>query len=153
MFKNAPVRRGAFAMNTNSAFRRGSYSDNPFWYEQFDLRQIIKLRSGELIVEFDVVYNCSVYVTTMKAMSFQDDNPSLPFDNFKNHYLLVFDLTSMQDGTEKCHSIKLVGVPLRRELNFTFAPEHVPELNDLGNESHPLQLTRFVLLEKTLFNG
>ena len=50
MFNNAPVRRIAFAMNTNSAFRGGSYTDNPFCYEQFDLRQIRKLRSGQSIV-------------------------------------------------------------------------------------------------------
>ena len=38
-FKNAPVRRIALAMNTNSAFT-GSYTQKPFWYRQFDLRQI-----------------------------------------------------------------------------------------------------------------
>ena len=39
IFRNAPVRRVAIAMNTNSAFT-GSYTENPFWYQQFDLRQI-----------------------------------------------------------------------------------------------------------------
>ena len=38
IFNNAPVRRIAIAMNTNSAFFR-SYNENPFWYQQFDLRQ------------------------------------------------------------------------------------------------------------------
>ena len=37
IFNNAPVRRIAIAMNTNSAFT-GSYTENPFWYQQFDLR-------------------------------------------------------------------------------------------------------------------
>ena len=35
-FNNAPVRRIAIAMNTNSAFA-GSYTENPFWYQQFVL--------------------------------------------------------------------------------------------------------------------
>ena len=39
IFNKAPVRRIAIAMNTNSAFT-GSYSENPFWYQQFELRQI-----------------------------------------------------------------------------------------------------------------
>ena len=39
IFNNAQVRRIAIAMNTNSAFT-GSYTENPFWYQQFDLRQI-----------------------------------------------------------------------------------------------------------------
>ena len=32
IFNNAPVRRIAIAMNTNSAFTR-SYTENPFWYQ------------------------------------------------------------------------------------------------------------------------
>ena len=47
----------------------------------------------------------------MKAMNFQDDIPSIPIDDFKDHYVLVFDLTSMQDATENCHYPELVGEP------------------------------------------
>ena len=45
IFNNAPVRRIPIAMNTNSAFT-GSYTENPFWYQQFDLRQIRILRGS-----------------------------------------------------------------------------------------------------------
>ena len=114
-------------MNTNSAFT-GSYTENPFWYQQFELRQITILGGGQPIVDFDAADNCRLYVTTMKAMNFQDDIPSIPIDNFKDHYVLVFDLTSMQDATEKCHYPELVGEPLRLELYFTFPLEHVTEL-------------------------
>ena len=38
IFNNAPIRRVAIAMNTNSAFT-GSFTEDPFWYQQFDLRQ------------------------------------------------------------------------------------------------------------------
>ena len=127
IFNNAPVRRIAIAMNTNSAFT-GSYTENPFWYQQFDLRQIRTLRGGQPIVDFDAAVNCRLRITTMKAMNFQDDIPSIPIDNFKDHYVLVFDLTSMQDATENCHYPELVGEPLRLELNFTFPREHVTEL-------------------------
>ena len=122
-FNNAPVRRIAIAMNTNSAFT-GSYTENPFWYQQFDLRKIRILRGCQPIVDFDAADICRLYVTTMKAMNFQDDIPSIPIDNFKDHYVLVFDLTSMQDATENCHYPELVGEPLRLELNFTFPLEH-----------------------------
>ena len=46
IFRNAKVRRFAIAMNTNSAFF-GSYTENPFWNQQFDIRQIKKLRGGQ----------------------------------------------------------------------------------------------------------
>ena len=95
-------------MNTNSAFT-GSFTENPFWYQQFDIRQILTLRGGQPIVDFDTADNCCLYVTAMKAMIFQDDIPSIPIDDFKDHYVLVFDLTSMQDATENCHYPELVG--------------------------------------------
>ena len=74
IFNNAPVRRIAIAMNTNSAFT-GSFTENPFWYQQFDLRQIRILSGGQPIVDFDATDNCRLYVTTMKAMNFQVDIP------------------------------------------------------------------------------
>ena len=126
-FDKAPVHRIAIAMNTNSAFT-GFYTKNPFWYQQFDLRQIKILRRGQPIVDFDAADNFRLYVTKMKAMNFQDDNPSIPIDNFKDHYVLVFDLTLMQVDTEKCQYPEFVGEPLRLELNFTFSLEHVTEL-------------------------
>ena len=36
----------------------------------------------------------------MKAMNFQNDNPSTPIDIFEDHYVPVFDLTSTEDATE-----------------------------------------------------
>ena len=65
-FSKAPVRGIAIAINTNSAFTR-SYSGYPFWYQQFDLRQMRLLRGGQPIVDFDAADNCRFYVTTMKA--------------------------------------------------------------------------------------
>ena len=94
IFSKAPIRRIAIAMNTNSAFT-GSFTENLFWYQQFDLRWIRILRRGQPNVDFDTADNCRLYVTTMKAMNFQDDIPSIPIDDFKEHYVLVFDLTSL----------------------------------------------------------
>ena len=68
----------------------------------------------------------------MKAMNFQDDIPSILIDKFLDNYVLVFDLTSMQDAAENCHYPELVGEPLMLELNFSFPLEHVTELILLG---------------------
>ena len=64
-FNNAPVRQIAIAMNTHSAFT-GSYTKNPFCYQQFDFKQIRILRSGQSIVKFDAAGNCRLHFTTMK---------------------------------------------------------------------------------------
>ena len=127
IFSDAPIRRVTPAMNTNSA-STGSFTENPFWYQQFDLREKRKLRGGQPIVDFDTADKCRLYVTTMKAMNFQDDIPSIPIDDFKDHYVLVFDLTSMQDATENCHYPELVGEPQRLELKFTNLLKNVIEL-------------------------
>ena len=142
IFNNARIRRVAIAMNTISAFTASS-TENPFWYQQFDLRQIKILRGGQPIVEFDTADICCLYVTTMKALIFQDDIHSIPMHVFKDHYVLVFDLTSMQDATENCHYLELVGEPLRLELNFTQPLENVTELIVLGERMSPVAVDRF----------
>ena len=149
IFNNAPIRRIAIAMNTISAFT-GSFTENPFWYQQFDLRQIRILRGGQPIVDFDTADNCRLYVTTMKAMNFQDDIPSIPIDDFKDHYVLVFDLTSMQDATENCHYPELVGEPLRLELILTNPLENVTELIVLGERMSSVAVDKFGVVGKNV---
>ena len=74
IFNNAPVRRIAIANITNSSFNDFCI-ENPFWYQQNDLRQIRILRGRRPIVDFGAADNYCLYVTTMKAMNFHGDNP------------------------------------------------------------------------------
>ena len=82
-------------------------------------------------------------------MNFQDDISSIPTDNFKYQYVLVFDLSSMQDATQNCHYPELVGKPLRLELNFTFPPEHVTELIVLRERMFSVAVDKFGVVGKT----
>ena len=149
IFNNNPIGRVAIAMNTNSALA-GSFTENPFWYQQFDLRQIRILRGGQPIVDFDTADNCRLYVSTMKAMNFQDHFPSIPIDDFKDHYVLVFDLTSMQAATENCHYPELVGEPLRLELNITQPLENLTELIVLGERMSSVAVDKFGVVGKNV---
>ena len=86
-------------------------------------------------------------------MKFQDDIPSIPIDDFKDHYVLVFDLISMQDATESCHYLELVGEPLRLELLlFTLLKTLLNSLYWV-NECRQLQLTSLALFERMCKNG
>ena len=123
-FSTATFRRIAIAMNTNSAFT-GSCTENRFCYLQFDLRQNGITRGSQPIVDFDGAYNCRLNVTTKKGMNFQNDVPSIPIVDFKDHYVLMFDLTSMQETTESCHYPKFNGESLRLKLNFIFSLQHL----------------------------
>ena len=86
----------------------------------------------------------------MKATNFQDDIASIPIDICKDHYVLVFDLTSMQEATENCHCSELVGEPLRLELNFTFPLEHVTELIVLGELKSSVAVDKFGVVAKNI---
>ena len=86
----------------------------------------------------------------MKAMNFQDDIPSVPIDDFEDHYVLVFDLTSLQDATENCHYPELVGEPLRLELNFPNLLENVTELIVLGERMSSVAVDKFGVFEKNV---
>ena len=97
----APVHPVAVAMNTNTAFSE-LYSENIFWYQEFSLKNFRRLRGGQLIVDLDAADKYCSYVTTLNSMNFQDDIPSIPIDNFKDHFVLLFDLTAMLDATERC---------------------------------------------------
>ena len=149
IFNNAPIHRIANAMNSNSAFA-GSFAENPFWYQQFNPRDIRILRGGQPIVHNDTTDNCRLYVTTMKTMIFQDDIPSIPVDNFKDHYLLVFDVTSMQDATEHCHYPDLFGEPLRLELYFSSPLEKFTEVIVLDECMSSVAVDNFGVVGKNL---
>ena len=126
-FNDAPVRGIAHAKNTNSSFTK-SYTENPFWYQQFEIRQIRILGGNQPIVDFDTADKFRLYVTTIKAMNFRGNLPSTSNKKFKDHYVLVFALISMQDAAKNCHYPELVGEPLILDINFTFALGNVIEL-------------------------
>ena len=149
IFNNALIHRIAIAMNSNSAFT-GSFAENPFWYQQFNLRDIRLLRGGQPFVHHDTTDNCRLYVTTIKSMNFQDDNPSNPVDNFKHHCVLVFDLTSMQDATEHCHYLELIGESLRLELYFSSLLENVTEIIVLAKRLSSVAVDKFGIVGKNL---
>ena len=105
---------------------------------------------GQPIVDFDTADNFRLYVTTMKAKNFQIDIPSIPINDFKDHCVLVIDLTSMQDATENCHYLELVGEPPRLELNFTNPLENVTELLVLGERMSSVAVDKFGVVGKNV---
>ena len=102
IFNNARIRKVAVAMNTNSAVAE-SFHENLFSYQQFHLRELRIIWGGRAFVSLDTTSPCRPYVTTMKAMQFNEDFPALSMEDFQNHYILVFDLTSLQDAAEQLH--------------------------------------------------
>ena len=76
----------------------------------------------------------------------QDGNPSVLSDNFKHHFVLVFDLTLIQDATENCHYPKPVGQSLMVEPDFTFPLEPATELIVLGERKCSVAVDKVVIV-------
>ena len=68
----------------------------------------------------------------MKEMNFQDDVPSIPIDDFKNQYVVVFDLTWRQDANKNCHYPEAIAEAIRLELNFSHLLQNFTEPIVLG---------------------
>ena len=149
VFNNAPIRRIAIAMNTNSAFT-GHFQENPFHYRKFGLRELRIVRGGRAVVSIDTTNNCRAYVTTMKAMNFNEEIPALPNDFFTDHYVLVFDLTSLQDAGENVHYPELSGESLRLEMFFERPLTNVTELIVLGERISTVKVDQFGTVAKNV---
>ena len=150
VFNDAPIRRIAEAMNTNSA-AAGSFREIFFNYEQFHLRELRIIRGGRAIISLDTTSPCRPYVTTMKALQFNEDFPALLMEDFQNHYIVVFDLTSLQDAAEHLHYPELSGESLRLEIFFQLPLEQVTEVIVLGERLSIIQIDKFGTVAKYVY--
>ena len=86
----------------------------------------------------------------MKALHFNKDFPALPMEHFQNHYILVFDLTSLQDAAEQLHYPELSGESLRLEKFFHFPLEQVTEVIVSGKRLPNVQIDKFGTVAKNV---
>ena len=105
-------------MNTNSAFT-GFFQANLSHYPKFALREQRIVRGGRAIVSVETTNYCWAYVTTMKAMNFNEEIPALTNNLFRNQYVLVFDLTSLQDAGENIHYPEINGESIQTKCFST----------------------------------
>ena len=73
-------------------------------------------------------------------MNFQNYIASIPLDNSNDHFILVFDITSIQYAIESLQYSKVVGEPLRLGLIYTFLLKHGTELTVLRKRLPPQEV-------------
>ena len=117
----------------------------------FHLRELRFLRSGKAIFSIDTNSPCRPCVITMKAMQLSEDFPALPMENFQIHYILVFDLTSLQVAAEQLHYPELSGERFRLEMFFQFPLEQVTEVIVVGKRLSNVQIDKFGTVVKCSF--
>ena len=84
-------------MNTNTAFT-GSLKTNPFHYQKYNLRSIRIVRGSHVAVDMDTTDNVQSYISTMRALKFDEHGPGIPLEEYSEHFVQVFDLTSTQEA-------------------------------------------------------
>ena len=104
-------------MNTNLSFA-GHFQENLLHYQKIGLQELRIIRGGRTIVSIDTTNESRAYVTLMKAINFNDEVPSLSNNIFQNHYVHVFDMTSLQDSGENIHYAELSGESIRFKKFF-----------------------------------
>ena len=114
------------------------------------MRDLRIIRGGRATISLDTTCPCRTCVTTMKAMQFNEDFPALPMEDFQNHYILVFDLTSLQDATEHLHYPELSVESLRLEMFFQFPLEQVTEVIVLGESLSNIHIDKLGTVAKNM---
>ena len=86
----------------------------------------------------------------MKAVQFNEDFPALPMEGFQNHFILVFDLTSLQGAAEQLHYPELSGESLRLKIFFQVPLEQVTETIVLRKRLSNVQIDNFGKVAKNI---
>ena len=100
IFSIEPVRRIGIAMTTNQAYP-GTNCTNHFHYQKYNLSQIVVYGKSQPIVGTPVSTKFShrYFFNTLEALDFPDKGwHGITPDNYPNHFVLAFDLTSRQEA-------------------------------------------------------
>ena len=133
IFNNGPIRSLAIAMQINGSFT-GQKKENPFNYRKFGLREVKIVRGNQTVIEMKCEDNLRPFVETMKALKFTDDGPGINLNHYENHYVLAFDLTSMQESNVHLYYPDVVAASLRLELYFSKPLTETIEVFVLGEK-------------------
>ena len=119
IYMKEPVRRMAIAMNTNTAFG-ASNVHNPFYYGKHGLRSITVLRNGIPIVgtPMETTDSKRAYYKSLQALAFGHSSHNIPLNQFDNHFVLVFDLTSTEEASHDFVHPELTNCSLSLEMEF-----------------------------------
>ena len=79
----------------------------------------------------------------MKSLNFNEEILALPNNLFQNHYVLVFDLTSLQDAGESFRYLELSGDIIRLENFFDLLLGCVTELFVIGERMCTFKIDQF----------
>ena len=142
VFNREPIRRFVIAMSTNGGFL-GAKRTNPFHYQKFGLNSITVYRNGYPIAgtPLETDNDKKIYLNSLEALAFEQHGHGIPFADYSNHYLMVFDLTSTQQASHDYLHPELTNASISISLRFSTALTDNTEIFFWVNE-----LQQFILI-------
>ena len=136
IFTKEPIRRLIIAMCTSSSFT-GTNNENPFHYQKFGLTEVIIYRNGfpTAGTPINTADDKRIYFNSMSALAYVENGHGISLDDFPNHYILVFDLTSTQEATHDFIHPELTNSAISIELKFDAGLTNNIEILCLGEKS------------------
>ena len=152
VFSKEPIRRFALALISNQAFL-GSKLTNPFHYQKHDLSEVTVYRNGFPIAGTPLSTDDEkrVYMTTMDALAFGYHGHGIPFSNYTNNFVLVFNLTSTEQASHDFFYPDLTNAAVSVELKFSTALPGNIKVFLLGEKASTLCIDSNRKCPKTLF--
>ena len=80
----------------------------------------------------DTTDDVQSYLTTMRALNFDEDGPGIPLQEYLEHFFQVFDLTSTQEANVQIYYPDVVAASLTLELYFTSRLPSATEVTVFG---------------------
>ena len=125
------------AMSANQAYF-GTNRTNLFHYQKINLSQTVVYRNGEPIVGTPVstTSNHRFYFNFLEALVFLDKGGhGITLENYLNHFILAFDLTSTQEASHDFMHPELTNYSFSGQLTFYGAVAANVEIFFLGDKS------------------
>ena len=152
IFNREPIRRFALAMTRNKAFL-GSRAVNPFHYQKFNLEKITVYRNGYPIAAkpLQTDNDKKLYLNSLDALAFESHGHGVPFSDFPNHYVFVFDLTSTQQASHDYLYPKLTNGSISIDLRFSVELTDSLELFFQGEKSSTIYIDSLRKVSENIF--
>ena len=133
VFSGQPNQRFILAISTNASFV-GAKTINPFHDQIFGLCSITVYRNGHPIAgtHLETDTDKKMYLNSMGALVFHEHGHGISFEEYANHYLLVFDLTSTHQASHGYLQPELTSASISINLRFDTVLAQITEVLLLG---------------------
>ena len=131
----------------------GSKTTNPFHYQKFGLRSITVYRNGHPIAgtPLETDTDKKMYLNSMAALAFHEHGHGISFEEYANHYLLVFDLTSTRQASHVYLHPELTSASISISLRLDTALVQITEVHLLGETASTIYINNSRKVSKNYY--